>query len=73
VDKLTGPTTLGYVYGGIIANAPHVFYNPEGLSSASGEVFAVVFTPVPEPSSILLAVLLIAALWVASWRLRPLV
>lgn len=50
----TGTTTIGYVYGGLIANAPHVFGNPTGLSSASGEVFAVMITVVPEPGSLLL-------------------
>ena len=36
-----GETTLGYIYGGLITNAPHVFGNPVALSSASGEIFAV--------------------------------
>ncbi len=54
----TGDTTVGYIYGGIIANAPHVFNNPVALSSASGEIFAVVLTKtVPEPSSPLLLAL----------------
>ncbi len=55
LDALTDTTTLGYIYGGLIANAPHVFNNPTGLSSASGEVFKVVLTPIPEPASIVLA------------------
>ena len=59
-DALTGPTTLGYVFGGLITNAPHVFRNPVGFSSASGEVFAVVLTQVPEPSTFALGVMLIA-------------
>jgi hypothetical protein len=54
LDTLTDTTTLGYIYGGLIANAPHVFNNPTGLSSASGEVFKVVLTPIPEPASIVL-------------------
>ena len=56
-----GDTTVGYVYGGIIANAPHVFNNPTALSSASGEIFSVVLTKaVPEPASIwLMAVVII--------------
>ena len=50
-----GDTTVGYIYGGLITNAPHVFRNPEALSSASGEIFTVVLTKaVPEPTSLLL-------------------
>ena len=41
-----GETTVGYVYGGIITNAPHVFGNPTALSSASGEIFAVNVTKI---------------------------
>ncbi len=64
-----GDTTVGYIYGGLIANAPHVFRNPEALSSASGEIFAVVLTKtVPEPSSLLLIGLAITA--VTSGRFR---
>lgn len=52
-----GEVRLGFIFGGLIANAPHVFSNPVGLSSASGEVFEVVLTiPVPEPASLILAV-----------------
>jgi hypothetical protein len=39
-----GETTVGYIFGGIITNAPHVFGNPTALSSASGEIFAVTLT-----------------------------
>lgn len=49
-----GETTVGYIFGGIITNAPHVFGNPTALSSASGEIFEVVLTKVPEPTSLLL-------------------
>ena len=50
-----GDTTIGYIYGGLITNAPHVFNNPTALSSASGEIFAVVLSkPVPEPTSLIL-------------------
>ncbi len=50
-----GDTTVGYIYGGLITNAPHVFRNAAALSSASGEIFSVVLTKaVPEPSSLLL-------------------
>jgi len=53
-----GDSTVGYIYGGLITNAPHVFGNPTGLSSASGEIFSVVLTKsVPEGSSLSLAIL----------------
>ncbi|MCA9240745.1 MAG: hypothetical protein KDA37_11120, partial [Planctomycetales bacterium] len=39
-----GETVVGYVYGGIITNQPHVFQNPTALSSASGEIFEVAVT-----------------------------
>lgn len=61
-DELAGTTTVGYIYGGLIANAPHVFGNPTGLSSASGEVFAVVITVVPEPSTLVIAIGLLVCL-----------
>ncbi|TWT48348.1 hypothetical protein [Botrimarina hoheduenensis] len=48
-----GRIRIGYVFGGIVANAPHVFGNPTGLSAASGEVFEVILTLViPEPTTI---------------------
>jgi len=54
-DQLpVGDSTVGYIFGGIITNAPHVFNNPTALSSASGEIFSVVLTKVPEPASALL-------------------
>ncbi|QDT00598.1 flagellar basal body rod protein FlgC [Adhaeretor mobilis] len=62
LDALTGTTQVGYIYGGLIANAPHVFGNPTGLSSASGEVFAVLITRVPEPTSLILALVVMCSL-----------
>lgn len=63
MDGLSGETVLGYVYGGIAANAPHVSNNPDAISGASNRIFEVVYTPipVPEPSSLLLAALTLAA------------
>ncbi|MDC0934850.1 hypothetical protein OAS39_01095 [Pirellulales bacterium] len=58
LDALSGATTVGYVYGGLIANAPHVFFDPAGLSSASGEVFAVVIAKAPEPGGLVLVLVL---------------
>lgn len=42
-----GETTLGYIFGGLITNAPHVFGNPLALSSASGEIFEVAVSLLP--------------------------
>lgn len=39
-----GETVVGYVFGGLITNQPHVFQNPVALSSASGEIFEVAVT-----------------------------
>ena len=50
-----GETTVGYIYGGIIASAPHVRGNPGQLSSASNHVFEVVLIRVPEPGTLALA------------------
>ena len=56
LDELTQPTTLGYIFGGIMANGPHTRSgNPPATSAASNIIFAVVYTHVPEPSSLLLA------------------
>lgn len=55
MDELADETTLGYVYGGIVSNAPHVRNVPEAISGASDRVFEVLFTRVPEPNSLPLA------------------
>ncbi len=61
LDQLpVGDTTVGYIFGGIITNAPHVFRNEAALSSASGEIFAVVLTKVPEPTTTTLAAIVAA-------------
>jgi hypothetical protein len=49
LDAITGPTLVGYLYGGIAADAPD-----GGNTSASNFLFPVVITPVPEPATILL-------------------
>jgi hypothetical protein len=68
LDELTQPTVLGYIFGGLIANGPHTRSgNPPALSWASNKIFTVVYTPVPEPSAIALAVVIAAA---SSWH-RP--
>jgi hypothetical protein len=53
-----GENSLGFIYGGIIANAPHVRSNPAGLSSASNHIFEVVLIRVPEPSCLALVAML---------------
>jgi hypothetical protein len=60
-DGLTGPTSLGFIFGGIATNGPHTQGNPDVTSTASFRVFEVVYTPVPEASSLLLATIAIAA------------
>lgn len=53
-DALGGETTLGYIFGGIVANAPHTRRNPGELSAGSNYVFEVVLIAVPEPTAIAL-------------------
>ncbi len=46
LDSITTPTTIGYVFGGLFANAPHVRGVPGAVSGASGLMFEVLVTPV---------------------------
>jgi hypothetical protein len=62
LDALTGPTVLGYVYGGIFANAPHTQGVTGAVSGASNEIFEVIYTPVPEPAAAALVSLVVVAL-----------
>jgi hypothetical protein len=63
LDELSGPTTLGYIYGGLIANGPHTRSgDPPATSSASNIIFTVVYAPVPEPASGVLAVIMLCGL-----------
>jgi hypothetical protein len=55
-DALGSQTTLGYIYGGIMASAPHVRGNPGQLSGASNHVFEVVLIRVPEPGTFALGI-----------------
>jgi hypothetical protein len=41
LDQLHGETVVGYVFGGIVSNAPHVRGVPGALSAASNRVFEV--------------------------------
>jgi hypothetical protein len=61
LDQLTEPTVLGYIYGGIFANAPHVAGVSGAVSGASNEIFEVIFTPIPEPGSALMSLILLLA------------
>jgi hypothetical protein len=54
-DALGNETSVGLIYGGIIASAPHVRNNPGQLSGASNLIFEVVIFRVPEPSTLALA------------------
>ncbi len=51
MGNLTGPTLLGYVFGGISADLPDF-----GNSTASNTIFDVYYTPVPEPAQTTLAI-----------------
>jgi hypothetical protein len=69
LDELTQPTTLGYIFGGIVANGPHTRGgNPPAASAASNAIFKVIYLPVPEPSGLLLATV---GLWLAACGLAP--
>ena len=73
LDELTQPTTLGYIFGGIMANGPHTRSgNPPATSAASNIIFAVVYSHVPEPSSLLLAAVGSWAFLTIRFRRRPL-
>jgi hypothetical protein len=50
LDSIRQRSTLGYIYGGIVANGPHTRGVPDVTSIASNTIFEVVLIPVPEPS-----------------------
>jgi hypothetical protein len=67
MDAITQPTLLGYIFGGLQSNSPHTRGVPGAISGASNRIFAVYFTPVPEPGAIFLSALgLIGVLWAGS-------
>ena len=39
LDSLTGPTVIGHIFGGIVANAPQTRVSPSTLSAASNQIF----------------------------------
>jgi hypothetical protein len=57
LDQLTGETTLGYIFGGIMTNGPHTRGFPDVTSTASFRIFEVVLITVPEPPTWFLAVI----------------
>ncbi len=59
-DVLEAGDLLGYIYGGIAANAPHVRQNPDGLSAATDRVWEVIYQPIPEPGT--LAIIMVGCL-----------
>jgi hypothetical protein len=61
LDQLDGQTTLGYIFGGIMTNGPHTRGVPDVTSTASYRVFEVVLIPVPEPATLLLAIIAVSA------------
>jgi len=60
-DELSGPTLLGYVFGGIAAEEANF-----GDTSASNLPFEVWYTPIPEPGTTVL--ILLGALTLLTWR-----
>jgi hypothetical protein len=79
LDALTQPTLLGYIYGGIQSNSPHTFdfttftRVPGAVTSASNHIFAVYYTPVPEPSAAILAAACLTLALATARRRRALV
>jgi hypothetical protein len=57
----TQPTVLGYIFGGIESNSPHTRDSltgqpiPNAITGGSSRIFAVMYSPVPEPTTLLLA------------------
>jgi len=66
LDALDGPTSLGYVFGGIISNAPHTRGVEGAISAASNRVFEVILTPVPEPTSLLATLIVVGTVGIAA-------
>ncbi len=63
LDAITGPTLIGYLFGGIAADASN-----GGDTTASDELFPVMITPVPEPSAAILIICVVP--WLAYSRRR---
>jgi hypothetical protein len=63
LDELSGGKRLGFVFGGIMANGPHTRGNPDVTSTASYRIFEVVYAPVPEADSLVLAGIATCICW----------
>jgi hypothetical protein len=72
-DALSGETTLGYIFGGLVANAPHTQQNPGELSAGSNYVFEVVLIAVPEPTAVTLLLCGSILLAVSRFRRRAMI
>jgi hypothetical protein len=64
-----GSGTIGYIFGGIVSSVPNT--NSRLDSTASPEIFSVIITPVPEPSTCAIALAGLACGGLAIWRRRP--
>jgi hypothetical protein len=64
LDALTEETVVGYIFGGIVANAPHTRGVENAVSVGSNLIFEVVVNNVPEPSGWSLAIGLLVC-WAA--------
>jgi hypothetical protein len=70
LDELTSTTVLGYIFGGIFSNAPNTRGVAGAVSGASNDIFTVVYTPVPEPTSFVILMLGLALVIVRSGVVR---
>jgi hypothetical protein len=60
-----GSGTIGYIFGGIVSSVPNTTSRFD--STASPEIFSVIITPVPEPSTCVIA---LAGLACGGWLRR---
>ena len=60
---------MGYIFGGIVSSVPNTSSRLD--STASPEIFSVIITPVPEPSTCAIALAGLACGGLAIWRRRP--
>jgi hypothetical protein len=70
LDALTQPTVLGYIFGGLFANAPNTQGVAGAVSGALNQIFEVVYSPVPEPAAIVLLVCGALSLSLCGWCRR---
>ena len=64
--NLRGQTVLGYIFGGLFANAPNTQGVAGAVSGASNQIFEVVYSPVPEPATITLFMCTVSGLALVS-------